>query len=86
MRYEVCTADPSGHWLMPKGSRDPNEWVWIEQDSPVAEIGRLCTRVADLEAAMERHLCGNDIADWIACAGGHNHCVVCGEAPAAKEG
>lgn len=39
--YHVVTADPEGYWLLPENSRDPREWVWMEQADPVVEMKRL---------------------------------------------
>jgi len=28
-KYTIEPADPDGRWLIPEGSRNPQEWEWI---------------------------------------------------------
>jgi len=53
--YTIEPADPNGRWIIPEGSRNPQEWEWI----PDAEdIGRtICDAV---EAAMKEKSEGRD--------------------------
>ena len=51
-------------------------------DAAQEEIARLTQERDEFKAALSNHLCKYDMADWIACAGGHGaeNCEVCDEA------
>jgi len=53
--YTIEPADPNGRWIIPEGSRDPQEWEWIPDAEDIArgENNDLKKELSDARDALE---------------------------------